>query len=414
MRTVSAVLRQPTQIGTNLRTDQLRPTERHVPGWVLRVALAAAWITANGVPSRSNSKREEFLHLFENGSVRYPPLYAGRPPSSLGTLKHKYPLADSECGDRDLAKEFLATSPNQTNSGENTDRCPTCGDTMVQRRGLPDATYVTVRRHTSTQVTDAGVAQEGVIYSRDSIVPKHTFSAQLIADQSLLDVLVQLGRVQFGGRKTSHGLADLEFGPEQGDPDGHPLVEGDLLVLRLSSPAVFVTSDGRPSLVPESAQLQRILGVSSATILRSWARWGTVGGWHAASKLPKPVETVAVAGSTYVVKLGEVPTVERLITLQRVGLGIRRHEGFGHLIPEDGDTIRRDTRILKRLPTIMKTEKHRQAIELYASGQGDNALQERVSSVAKGANQQVLLALLDRSPDEVASLVEQARSRGDW
>src|SRR6202007_735092 len=95
--------------------------------------------------------------------------------------------------------------------------------------------------------------------------------------------------------------------------------------IRLASPAIFVDAAGRPMLRPGSADLD------GATLEESWFRPVTWKGWHAASRLPKPEETCAATGSTYLLS-GDAGALRRIAErLQRDGIGLRRAEGFGEV-----------------------------------------------------------------------------------
>ena len=125
-------------------------------------------------------------------------------------------------------------------------------------------------------------------------------------------------RLRLGGRRTVSGSADYQAVPlrpaeEDQMPNEWPGLappagsarpaeslpaspgrDDTRLVIRLASPAVFVDAAGRPSLEPDP-----VLDLDGATVERRWARPATWSGWHAASRLPKPDEVCAIAGSTY-------------------------------------------------------------------------------------------------------------------
>ena len=64
---------------------------------------------------------------------------------------------------------------------------------------------------------------------------------------------------------------------------------------------------------------------------RVWARRERVGGWHAASRLPKPVELAVAAGSVLLLCFDQPPPSDGLLALSGRGIGLRRSEGFGAL-----------------------------------------------------------------------------------
>jgi CRISPR-associated protein Csx10 len=114
-------------------------------------------------------------------------------------------------------------------------------------------------------------------------------------------------------------------GQDAGAADGAQRPEEDrTLVIRLTSPAIFVDPAGRPCAAPDPR-----LDLDGATVARSWARTEIWTGWHAASRLPKPEELCAVAGSTY--RLTGPPGVLSGLAarLPAAGIGLRRAEGFG-------------------------------------------------------------------------------------
>ena len=55
---ITVTLTQPVAVGRNVRADSRQDTHNHVPGSVLRGALAAAWIHRRG---REVTRSSEFL-----------------------------------------------------------------------------------------------------------------------------------------------------------------------------------------------------------------------------------------------------------------------------------------------------------------------------------------------------------------
>ncbi len=319
MGTLTVTLRQPTQVSTRIRSDQLNATETHIPGWVVRGALANAWIRARGAPE--GSARAEFVRLFE-GEVRFGPLFAPDTlPPPLSRYDHKY-SPDLRCNPSSFDAALTPIEVDQP--------CKTCGQPWKQ--WSPKLSQTVPRSVRTSVAIDPvrEVAAKGQLFSRDRLSPTTRFTGPITShDVGLLQQLATLKHVRIGARRTTHGAIDLEVDPHA-SADLPPVRDDGVLLLRLLSPAVFVDNEGRPSLTPSKDELASVLGVD-ATVEHSWARWGSVGGWHLASGLPKPTETVAVEGSTYAVRLAEPVGQDVLRELVRRGLGLRRHEGFGHL-----------------------------------------------------------------------------------
>lgn len=317
-------LTQAAHLGSRPRSDFIRHTDRRIEGATVRGAFAAAWIRDHGEPTPTSPRRADFLRLFEGG-VRFSPLYAADPPISLAVVGHKYPVLDTCRADEfDLASE---RKPPKT--------CPDCGQTLVPRRDLRDSGWIPVSRKPGLQVGDDGVAVDGNLFAIDSVRPGVGFTGELHGDPADIEELLSLEDLRVGGRRATRGAVTLR--PSTATPAALPAnapqrISAQEIVIRLASPAVFVDAEGRPSSAPSADELSETLGVDT-TVVKRWHRWRTVGGWHAASGLPKPMETAVAAGSTYVCHLAGRADDAALTRLAERGVGLRRHEGFGHLAP---------------------------------------------------------------------------------
>jgi hypothetical protein len=165
--------------------------------------------------------------------------------------------------------------------------------------------------------------------------------------------------VWFGGRRSTNGGRARLTRRESTVPALTP-IDGTLTI-RLTSPGLFVDDYGRPCGSPRLDEVSDVLRVP-VTIDRAWRRWTSEGGWHAASKLPKPVERAVAAGSVFRLGLGGVPSQEALQRLAIRGLGLRKAEGFGSISamptqPPNRKQMLNDVICLRSLP-----EKTRKAL----------------------------------------------------
>lgn len=390
MSELTLTLRQPAQVGDKARSDFVLGTQDHLPGAVVRGAFAAAWIAANGEPARSSPQRQQFLQLFE-GDVRFAPLFAGSDVNPLSVLSHKYgdgqdcQIAEYDCSAHDAAPSS----------------CPDCGSPLEHHRGLRGRP-VQQRRRTSVAIAPTGVARRGQIVTRDTLEAGQAFRGTLLAnDPALLGVLAELGPVRVGGRRTTHGAAQVQIDDAGPPPTAERRGNGQL-VIRLRSPGVFTDGQGRPRREPQPGELEAVLGCP-ANVIRRWARWQQVGGWHIASGLPKPVELAAAPGSTYLVETEGTVTDEALAALGQRGLGLRRHEGFGDLAPpprlEPGRAEREaEARRLRRLldsaaPLRGVAVRHPRTWAVLAAGLTGHAARQPAAG-------QSLLRIADQIPDQ--------------
>jgi CRISPR-associated protein Csx10 len=314
-------LRQPAQLGSKARRDNVLGTLEHIPGSVVRGALAATWLARNGVSRPGTPGREEFLTLFEGG-VRYGALLRdGTQFMSLAVVGHKYDPQDS-CQIVDYDRAMGDQPPLY---------CLDCGSPLEQRRGLTGEREAP-RRRTSVAISPAGTAEEGALFTRETLGAGQVFRGTVTASgDTPLKVLDGLGPVRIGGRRTTHGLADIAITADGAVPLPQRRRDG-MLVIRLRSPGIFTDEYGRPGRDPSGEELTEALGVG-ASVVRRWTRWEQAGGWQAASGLPKQQELTVAAGSAYLISTERPVPDAALARLADRGLGLRRHEGFGDLAP---------------------------------------------------------------------------------
>ncbi|SDH47723.1 type III-B CRISPR module-associated Cmr3 family protein [Pseudonocardia oroxyli] len=313
---LDAVARQPLHLGTQPDAGWLTDTHRFIPGSVVRGALAASWLGRFRGPRPDTSSDDEFLRLFEGG-LRYGPLYpsddALRPLSVFGC---KYACD----GDAPVDAAFTEDLPA---------RCPACGSPLEASRG--SVTGGQAVENTRLELDRDGRAVEGKLFTRRALAAGTRLTG--LVDGDLDAECGWLGEpdllVRFGGRRSTSGLTELRATPVDERPrfDGYDPASRRL-VLRMLSPGIFLDGLGRPSWFPDLVEIGTLLGVGT-TVASAYLRPATVGGWHAASNLPKPRDFAVAAGSVFVLQLDGDPGVVGLDRLWRTGTGLRRAEGNG-------------------------------------------------------------------------------------
>jgi CRISPR-associated protein Csx10 len=411
-------LSQPAQIGDRARKDFVLSTLEHVPGSVVRGAFAAVWLSRHGASRPGTPERKEFLDLFEGG-VRFGALLRdGTEFMSLAVTGHKYdPTGD--CATVDYDRAMSDEDPPAY--------CPECESPIEPRRGLHGTRAAPVRR-TSVAISESGTAIPGQLFTRELLQPGQVFRGTLAATADQRSALAELGPLRIGGRRTTHGLAEVAIRENGTSPTAQRRPDGDL-VIRLRSPGIFTDDYGRPARVPSPAELEAGLGVP-ARVVKSWTRWEQAGGWHAASGLPKHQELTVSAGSTFVIHLERTVDDSALRKLASRGLGLRRHEGFGDLGPppalrpgkaeRDAETARLRhlsdrTAPLRGLPVRISADGWRAVLHLMrAHTAGDSAATDRLDrSFARNpdASVQRAMAFFVGLPPGDAAYVVQELSR---
>lgn len=337
MLDVQVTAHQPLALGVRPAGTAPVPTRLHVPGSVLRGALAAAWIAEYGLPAKvSAAKRREFIALFE-GEVSYGPLFAtGSQVVPLSVLRCKYRRCTTVV---DEAFDDTGGEPS----------CE-CGS-LAPGRGEVEFTGATagrpVTQSTHLQIDDAtGIADKGLLFTRRTLTHRdangaeRTFHGRITPGSDLPDEaaawLADTRRLRLGGRRGTSGAVTYNPCPVQAVAPA----TGHRIAMRLTAPAILTDPSGLPLDLADYQALRTALHAELATPLggarvtaveRVWARRERVGGWHAASRLPKPVELAVSAGTVLLLDFDRPPAPDGLLALSGRGIGLRRGEGFGAL-----------------------------------------------------------------------------------
>jgi CRISPR-associated protein Csx10 len=317
MRETVVTARQGLAIGGPAEVGYDKTTLPYIPGSALRGALAAAWIRDYGPPTPGHPRRAEFIDLFERSTRFGPLLQAGTQVVPLSAVFCKYPTR-SDCAG------YIADAA----VDPDTDRCPHCGAPTATGKGEVEGVHTD--RVMRTQLDAQGRAEDGNLFARHELRRGHTYHGYLIGDHPWLTIERQ---VWLGGKTSTSGRASVRVAAHDTTPHVATSPRRDrALVLRLDSPAIIVDDAGRPSLDP-TGEILRVLDLppDAVTGPRVWTRPVQVGGWHAASGLPKPTEVALAMGSVIVLHLAVPPDPQGLIRLVTQGIGLRRVEGFGML-----------------------------------------------------------------------------------
>jgi CRISPR-associated protein Csx10 len=317
---VTATLTQTAALGVAGRADYRQDTYDHVPGSVLRGALAATWLRTPGAPGADHPV---FREVFE-GDGAFGPLHSAESlPTPLSMWTHKtgpLPTCPTPWWDETTDKV-----PDQCQ------HCPEPRATLERSKGQPVG-RPRIGARSRIAIGADGIAENARLFRRAAVDAGTVLRGWVSG--SALDALTPAGtpvtRLRFGGERSIRGLAEIQIT----DTTPPPLrTNGTDVILTLTSPGIFLDRFGYPTDKPAKAELADILNVEikKVTAQPGWTRWTEVGGWHMASGLPKPRDRAVAAGSTYRVVCAQPPTVESLSELSVRGVGLKRREGYGAL-----------------------------------------------------------------------------------
>lgn len=108
--------------------------------------------------------------------------------------------------------------------------------------------------------------------------------------------------------------------------------EGTYFGIALQSDAVLV-ENWQSSMILTAQMLQEMAGCTAEVkLIRSFAGYDYTSGWNAAWRLPKETDLVTRIGSVFVFHTPNIDSwIPALKTLENIGIGNRREEGFGQI-----------------------------------------------------------------------------------
>ncbi len=366
---LQAHLESPAAISTRRATGNVLGTRTHIPGSMIRGALAAAMVSERG-PDISTDPW--FRALFADGGLRCSDLRINDsvpwPRSVLQCKEHG--------GDRDHACfDFLLAAAAGLNLTHPADQCRTCRAKLETPEGY-SRYYKAQDEHRSRDHSDPvktvrvahvqmdpryGRARNGMLYSAESVAKDQGFIGFMQLPGGAWDWLfpgteVAVQQLWIGrGRSRGQGCLRLEAfelaSPETAETllrriealnrkvaSVYPkLADALVFTCVLHSAAILFDRWLLPRQEPTAADFG--LG-EEFRLLAAFSRQESVTGWHQQAELPKSELVVTAAGSCFVFGRDVLPSerdeATRLLAsaLHRVhtaGLGERTEDGFGEV-----------------------------------------------------------------------------------
>ena len=378
---IEITLKSPIITGGRKPTGQAAEAVQYIRGGLIRGAVAKAWLTN----SENSEPNANFRELFLNdGAGIFRNCYPG---TSV--------LPATATGCKDFAGFLVADDPEEHGKhgifdtllerlvAEQTDwlyqpNCPICGGRVEAQSGFyeqPNELYTkrTLNTRLLTRVAinrQRKVAEDELLYHLTAVDPLSEDGQEVCLHSSarvpstlankIADTLET--KIQWLGGGSSRGLGRVcvrvtksevsdsmkqrieNFNAalqEVWETYSHlPTVkigtfEGTYFSIALQSDAILISEDGwQRSMILTAPMLQEITGCDAEVrLIRSFASYDYVGGWNAAWGLPKETDLATHMGSVFVFHTSTIDSwIPTLRTLEKIGVGSRREEGFGQIL----------------------------------------------------------------------------------
>ena len=404
---IEVTLASPLLPGGRKPTGQIVEAVQHISGGLLRGAVANAWLADSEDGQLAADFRQLFLGktpgIFRN-------CYPGSnvlPATAIGCKDF-----DGFLTENDTEKHGIFDTLFQRLVTEKADwllydpKCPHCDERVEAQSGFytraDDGFYVkrTLNTRLLTRVAinrQRKVAADELLYHLNAIDPLSTKSGSETPENMILRGSARLPtavvskvadtlqkQVQRLGGGRSRGLGRVEIKVEEcNDTDTLDkricdfnealktvwdtyscrsnveidAFEGTYFSIALQSDAIF-EENWQKSMVLTGSMLQEAAGCDAEVrLIRSFASYDYVSGWNAAWGLLKGIDLVTRIGSVFVFHTSDIDAwVPVLRTLEKVGVGSRREEGFGQILICDPFHLRTREQVKSEAPWLADRE----------------------------------------------------------
>lgn len=340
-------------------------TLAHVPGTSLRGAIATHLIHRGWRPD-SHLFRSVFVHE----EVHFGPLYPCLPwnqerslplpaPASLLTCKYHPGLRDDDPMAHGVTNALSRGAPSRCGADPDPAPLVPLGSFLqVEQDGVGESLLRSVKPITRF-AAHVGIdpetqrAQDHMLYGVEQIPSGTWFAGFLWGPASLLDEIHNGldGKVIAVGKGRTRGHGDLVIYLRKPEESRHPVFPGLLFpshqigtaanefTLTLYSDLIAIDHLLRPVTLLNGRALWSLLdgsGEEPFEVVRGYASSRTVLGFNGVPGRPRTPDVAIVAGSTWRFQWTDEARREEALTrldrAQRLGIGLRRGEGFGRVI----------------------------------------------------------------------------------
>ena len=312
----------------------------------------AAWCYLN--EADHSAADPVFRNAFLDGDLRFLSAY----PEAMNDQQRMIPMPHSirKSKEDDTLYDFVTDIPEDKPTKRHHQQYAKLGLATFETQSVKTERNYHHARATSDRRKGRALGAEvpggGALFTYQAIQPKQTFQGAVLGSESDLKNLkmwVQSPKAVHIGRSRSaqYGGAEFEWIDDVPQELTRDIVEWDgfttsqsptnvdkRLIITTLSPLLAVNEKGHPDTCFPVQELANALGLSDTAapkLLSSFTRTEPISGYHTHLRLPRQQWQAIAAGSVFKFKLEQDITNEKLLELERNGLGLRKGEGFGRI-----------------------------------------------------------------------------------
>jgi len=327
----------PLLFASNTGDPNMVATLDYIPGTCLRGMLANEYIKRKKIETEAH-KDHTFYRWFLKGELKITNAYIVQEKGNKIHRLLPIPLSiQREKGEERLAYDLLLQN-------EEFDKL-TVGIGGYGR--LEDgAIYIkSVKKSLNfhhARDRERGVSKKGHIFNYESIDEGQTFEGFIIGNSEDLKEFTSIikGGIYYLGRSRNNQYGKIKFEIISNDPEYFESEidlkkeQEDKIILTLLSDTIIYNKFGYSTtdIKDFEEELKRKLNDSNIKINKAFIKQTEEEGFISVWKLKTLSEVCFKAGSCFLLEVNDKDIIKRLQELQKTGIGIRTHEGFGRFV----------------------------------------------------------------------------------
>lgn len=330
MKTIKYKIRttDPIIISSESGNQFMVPTKEFIPGGVILGALAAKYLSEGKLADQT------FDDLFVNGKVSYSNAYKTNKINEAYSVTYPLPLSIHHIKNNESQiLDLMYSEPEEQTK-------PVNGFGIIEGEKLFKVTvYKSTNPHHERNYR-TGSTKSGIFYNYESINKDQVFEGIIEGEENLIKditaLLTAFSEIRVGrSRSTEYGKVSITFEESNGNSGSSEndikLNADQTISLTLLSDVILYNENGVST--GDIANLEKYLKEKiseDCQIVKSFLKTEEIENYVSVWKLKKFSEIALKAGSCLLLKVSE-NVLGKLKLLQDIGIGERKHEGFGRI-----------------------------------------------------------------------------------